>query len=416
MNPKVQLLNSGIPLVDKVWGGLYRGGTYLLVGARKSGRTLLSLQYAMESARQNNICLYFTSMRPKDLLIQAASIDLDLQAYMNQNLIIVVRVAPPSDLYESGNIDDFLAEYLNDIATVVDQYNPQKVVFDELTPFIGFNDLSMLQHSFSKTCEAIEENGITSLYVLAEPASEASQAIVDTINSSATGIIKLDISSDTKQISDGSGVMTIIPNIGHTEGQFASPYKVEPYKGIVIIYPKIKTKDEKDATSNTVSAQKKYKTLAEVEVSAESYNLTLYYNENDFKLILNNQIALFKSTGQVFTLMSFHLDKIAESKSLLTLTQLQNAVRLATDRKDKICLIKKNVVVLITKEDPKSIDNIIGKVKANLPLSQSQYAEELLQHILVYAVKVDAKIRNSDDIIHLLLAEETEEQNKLYSN
>ena len=151
-------------------------------------------------------------------------------------------------------------------------------------------------------------------------------------------------------------------------------------------------------------------------MSAESYNLTLYYNENDFKLILNNQIALFKSTGQVFTLMSFHLDKIAESKSLLTLTQLQNAVRLATDRKDKICLINKNVVVLITKEDPKSIDNIIGKVKANLPLSQSQYAEELLQHILVYAVKVDAKIRNSDDIIHLLLAEETEEQNKLYSN
>jgi circadian clock protein KaiC len=416
MSPKVQLLSSGIPLVDKVWGGLYKGGTYMLVGAYKSGRTLLSLQYAMECARQNNVCLYFTSMRPKDLLIQAASIDLDLQAYMNQNLIIVVRVATPSDLFESGNIDDFLAEYLNDIVTVVDQYNPHKVVFDELTPFIGFNDLSLLQYSFSKTCEAIEESGITSLYVVAEPASEASQAIVDTLNTSATGIIKLDISQDAKTTSDGSGMMTIIPNIGHTEGQFTSPYKVEPYKGVVINYPKIKTKDEKVQTEESKSVSKKYKTLAEVNVPAGSYNFTSYYNENDFKLILNNQIAFFKSTGQVFTLMSFRLDKIAESKSLLTLTQLQSAVRLATDRKDKICQLNNNVVVLITKEDPKSIDNIIGKVKANLPINQSENGEEMLLHILVYAVKVDEKIQNSDDMIHLLLAEETEGKNKLYSN
>jgi KaiC/GvpD/RAD55 family RecA-like ATPase len=416
MNQKVQLLTSGIPLVDKAWGGLYKGGTYLLVGAHKSGRTLLSLQYAMESAKQNNVCLYFTSMRPKDLLIQASSIDLDLQGYMNQNLIIVVRVAPPSDLFESGSIDDFLAEYLNDIVTVVDQYNPHKVVFDELTPFIGFNDLSLLQHSFSKTCEAIEESGITSLYVVAEPASEASQAIVDTLNFSTTGIIKLDRSEDAKMISDGGGVMEIIPNIGHTEGQFTSPYKVEPYKGIVINYPKIKTEDEKVSTAESIPVAKKYKTLAEVEVPAESNNFLTYYNENDFKLILNNQIALFKSTGQVFTLMSFRFDKEAESKSLLTLTQLQNAVRLATNRKDKICLINDNVVVLITKEDSKSIDKIIGKVKANLPISQSENAGEILQYILVYAVKVDEKIQNSDDILHLLLTEEKEEQNKLYIN
>src|SRR3990172_5971730 len=147
MKQKIQIIQSGIPLVDKAWGGFYRGGTYLSVGARKSGRTLLSLQFAMECARQKEVCLYFTSMRPKDLMIQAASIDFDLQAYMNQNLIIVVRVAPPADLYEVGNPAEFLVEYMNDIVTVVEQYQPNKIVFDELTPFIGFNDLSMLQKS-----------------------------------------------------------------------------------------------------------------------------------------------------------------------------------------------------------------------------------------------------------------------------
>src|ERR1035437_8683566 len=93
MKKKIQLLASGISLVDSAWGGFYRGGTYMMIGSHKTGKTLLSLQYAMESAGQKELCLYFTSKRPKDLIIQAASIDFDLQEYMNQNLIIVVRVS-----------------------------------------------------------------------------------------------------------------------------------------------------------------------------------------------------------------------------------------------------------------------------------------------------------------------------------
>ena len=31
-----------------------------------------------------------------------------------------------------------------DIVPVVEQYNPNKIVFDELTPFIGFKDLKLL--------------------------------------------------------------------------------------------------------------------------------------------------------------------------------------------------------------------------------------------------------------------------------
>ena len=81
MKKKIQLLPSGISLVDSAWGGFYRGGTYMLIGAHKTGRTLLGLQFALESAKQKEVCLYFTNMRPKDLMIQAASIDFDLYCY-----------------------------------------------------------------------------------------------------------------------------------------------------------------------------------------------------------------------------------------------------------------------------------------------------------------------------------------------
>ena len=414
MNQKIQLLTSGIPLVDDAWGGFYRGGTYLLIGAHKSGRTLLSLQYAMECAQQKNVCLYFTSMRPKDLMIQAASIDLDLQGYMNQNLIIVVRVAAPADLYEVGDTDEFLVEYMNDIVTVVEQYKPNKIVFDELTPFVGFKDISLLQQSFSRTCETIEDSGITSLYVIAEPAAEGSNAIVDCLASNATAVIHLNKIEDSKLTSEQSGIITIDPNVGHTEGQFTAAYKVEPYKGIVITKQKPKPFDVDQPSPQPVSKVKKYKTLAEVDVPEENSALTSYYDENDFKLILNNQIALFKSTGQVFTLMSFRLDKTAETRGMLTLTQLKNAIRLATDKKDKICIINYDVVVLITKEDQKSVNSIIGKVKANLPSDPDRDANELLKHISVYVVKVDEKVQNADDLLEFLTTENSEEENKLY--
>ena len=368
----------------------------------------------MKCAQQKNVCLYFTSMRPKDLMIQAASIDLDLQGYMNQNLIIVVRVAPPADLYEVSDTDDFLVEYMNDIITVVEQYKPNKIVFDELTPFVGFKNISLLQQSFSRTCEAIEDNGITSLFVVGEPAAEGSQAIVDCLVSNSIGVIRLNKTGDSKLTSEQNGVMTITPNVGHTEGQFTSAYKVEPYRGIVTSYQKPKPVEVNQYSTQSAQPVKKYKSLAEVDVPSENLAFTSYYNENDFKLILNNQIALFKSTGQVFTLMSFRLDKIAETKGLLSLTQLQNAIRLATDKKDKICILNNDVVVLITKEDQKSINSIIGKVKANLPASPNKDDKAILKHISVYIVRVDEKIQNAEDLLQLLTTEDSEEKNKLY--
>lgn len=231
MQKKIQLLSSGIPLVDKEWGGFYRGGTYLLVGSHKSGRTLLSLQYAMEAASQNEVCLFFTCMRPKDLMIQAASIDVDLQQYMDKNQIIVVRVAPPTDVdVIENNGDEFLVEYLNDIAAVVEQYQPTKIVFDELTPFIEFNDFGLLQNVFSETCEKIEDAGITSLFVLNDPATPATQSIVDSMATLSTGIIYLKKEGEDQK----SGEMIITPNVGHTEGQFRTEYHIEPYKGVTI--------------------------------------------------------------------------------------------------------------------------------------------------------------------------------------
>ncbi|HSP86953.1 MAG TPA: ATPase domain-containing protein [Ignavibacteriaceae bacterium] len=80
MRKKIQLTSSGISFVDETWGGFYSCSTYMLVGPRKSGKTLLGLQFAQEAVKnQQTVCIYFTNMRPKDLMINGVAINFDLQ-------------------------------------------------------------------------------------------------------------------------------------------------------------------------------------------------------------------------------------------------------------------------------------------------------------------------------------------------
>ena len=230
MKKSVQLFRSGIPIVDNAWGGFYHGGTYLLVGEKKSGKTLLSLQYAVEAAKNKEVCLYFTNSRPKDLMIHAASIDIDLENYINQNTIIVVRVAQPTETTEFKSRDEFLSDYLRDIISVINQYNPTRIIFDELTPYVEYENLNSLRESYGSMIESIEDLGITSLFILREPAAQSSKMIFNVLNSFATGIIQLHKAEDSEE--QQPGIIDITPNIGHTEGKFKANYFIEPYKGI----------------------------------------------------------------------------------------------------------------------------------------------------------------------------------------
>jgi len=396
MKRRIQITPSGITLVDKCWGGFYRGGTYLLIGARKSGKTMLGLQYAMECARQNEICLYFTSMRPKDLMILAASIDFDLQDYMNQNLIIVVRVASPKDVIKVSGNDEFYVEYLRDIVTVVEKYKPSKIIFDEITPYIGFDNVNLLKQTFLKTTEIIEDSGITSVFVLGEPATPAARKIVETLSGFSTGVITL----QKNIFGEHGGIMYLTPNIGHTEGRFSANYYIEPNKGVV---------DDYKESGKVSVPETTYRNLYDINIPEEEIFAPNLYGVSDFELILNTQIALFKSTGQPFTLISFRLE-IPES-DLLKEEQLYNAIRLSIDKKDKLCRIDNYHVVLLSGDEQKNINAIISGVRKNI-ITNRDNAEEILRAISVYTVKVDASVKNADDILRKVISGEIREKSK----
>lgn len=415
MSSSIRLIPSGFSFIDQNWGGIYRGGSYLLVGPRKSGRTLLGLQFALESAKSSEVCLYFTNMRPKDLMIQAASLNFDIQNYMNQNLIIVVRVAPPNDIYEMYNPDDYLIEYLNDIITVVNQYNPSRIIFDELTPYVGFRNLDLLKEVFLSTLETIEEKNITSLFVVGEPATQKTNAIIEILASYVTGVIYLQKQVGKFETRYDGGQVTITPNVGHTEGQFSARYKIEPFKGVTVEMPAPQKppqddlKKGSDFSSPGIPEGTELPVLSikqDYSIPSEPYSYSNVYNYNDFTLLLNNQIALFKSTGQSFNLISFKLDPASQIKGLLSINQLQNAVRQSTNKKDKICVIDNKVLVLMIKGNMKSAIDLMSGVQANLPSQDPNYVQTVLEFISIFNVEIDDRIDNADSMLDIIVSAE----------
>lgn len=412
MVSSVKRIASGFSFIDRNWGGVYRGGSYLVVGPRKSGRTLLGLQFALEAAKSAEVCLYFTIMRPKDLMIQAASLNFDIQSYMNQNLIIVVRVAAPNEIYEVYNPDDYLVEYFNDIMTVVDQYHPSRIIFDELTPFVGFRNLDYLRDTFLHTLEYIEDSDITSLFVISEPATQKANSIVEGLSQFVTGIISLKKENQRGERFQG-GMVSIIPNVGHTEGQFTSEYRIEPYKGITTEFsPNEKTLTETyEMPLPMPPVRRDFSKPTKIDIPSEPYAFSNVYNYNDFLLILNNQIALYKSTGQIFNLVSFKLDPSAQVKGLLSVNQLQNAVRQSTNKKDKICAIENKVIVLLVRGNMKSVVDLMSNVQNNLPSKDDNYIQAIQDYISIFNSEIDERVENAESMMEYILSAETSQTN-----
>jgi circadian clock protein KaiC len=407
MTQKIQLVPSGIPLVDLTWRGLYRGGSYFLIGPRKSGKTILALQFAKKCAEESEVCLFFTSIRPKDLMILAASIDFDLQHYMNQNLIIVVRVTPPEELEEVENPDQYLAEYISDIVPVVNQYNPSKIIFDSLTQFVNIKDSKLLRKTFLKSIEGIEDAGVTSLFTLSEPANPVAKGIVDLLTELSTGVIHLEKQSYILN-QENPGLMTINPNLGHSEGKFSANYFIEPNKGIKVDYLSNDEEEEKEISEIIKeSDEDKYQLISEIEEPVSTLDLSDEYNLDEFELIINNQIALYQLTGKIFRLISIRLDESPEQQKLITLNQLRNAVRLSADKKDKTCTVENKVLILFLHDSVNAVPELVAKIRNNLANDDKNLIRAMSDFISIYSIVVDKEIKDAKAMISSILNNES---------
>ena len=214
---------SGIDVIDQEWGGLYRGGSYLVYGRAASGRGLLTLMFIQTGALLGESCLIISPERPKDLMIQAASIGFDLQKAHGEGTVRLMRIPPLFNLQSVG--DESVAQALHDLVSIIRQHRPKRLVVNDFTPFVLFRSFDRLRAEFIQMLEQIDPLDTTMMLAVAEPASRRSEEVVDFMKSQLTASIHLEMVPNgdfsTKRR------LTLIPHIGHLKRKVVENWDLE---------------------------------------------------------------------------------------------------------------------------------------------------------------------------------------------
>ncbi|MBL1215301.1 MAG: hypothetical protein HND52_18185 [Ignavibacteriae bacterium] len=419
----VKLIPSGFNFIDKNWGGVYQGGSYLVIGSKNSAKSLFALNFLKES-NQKGKCLYFSNLRSKDLFIQASTINFDLQRKLGEGNTTLVRVLSVPQNITAESIDEYLVEYLYDIRDLIKKFKPKFLIFDEITEFLRYQNVELLRQKFTEMLEALEEYDITSLFIAENNGNNEAKESLQKISRCFTGVINFDDSADRFKNDLTSGIVTIKPNVGHIQGGFTAEYTFDYQKGLTVksaideimegksspasqrikIYePQPETKNKViDAAINSLEL----KSERQKEIETEEFSFSNIYEYNDFLLILNTHIALYKATKQKYHLICFNLSK-EDGEAQISQEQFRNTIISATDKKDKICIVDNKVLVLIVRSSKEMIKDLTERIHILLTDSKKDFPSSSLDQISMQVIEPDNSFENSTDMIESLLNEET---------
>ncbi len=214
---------SGIDVIDNAWGGLYRGGSYLVYGRAASGRGLLTLMFARTGAALGEPTLFVSPDRQKDLMIQAASIGFNLRESYDSGIVRLVRVPPLMNLQNMG--DDGVSRALWDLVTLIRQHRPTRLVMNDFMPFVAFRSYDRFRNEFIQFLEQIDSLDTTTILVMPEPANQQSARVIEFMASQMTGSIRIELGEDSPSTTKRR--ISLIPHIGHIKRQVVDYWDLE---------------------------------------------------------------------------------------------------------------------------------------------------------------------------------------------
>lgn len=214
---------SGIDVIDNAWGGLYRGGSYLVYGRAASGRGLLTLMFARTGAALGEPTLFVSPDRQKDLMIQAASIGFNLRESYESGVVRLVRVPPLMNLQNMG--DDGVAKALWDLVTLIRQHRPTRLIMNDFMPFVAFRSYDRFRNEFIQFLEQIDSLDTTTVLVMPEPANQQSARVIEFMASQMTGSIRIELGEDSPSTTKRR--ISLIPHIGHIKRQVVDYWDLE---------------------------------------------------------------------------------------------------------------------------------------------------------------------------------------------
>jgi circadian clock protein KaiC len=134
----IKRVSTGMTGLDSLLqGGFLPGRTYLITGDAGTGKTTACMQFLLAGLQQQEKAVYITvDERPAEILQSAASLDWDLQSYVQDKSLIILDASP----YFSGrgNSDKGIdvSRFVSDLAGYANKLDAVRLAIDPVTPLI----------------------------------------------------------------------------------------------------------------------------------------------------------------------------------------------------------------------------------------------------------------------------------------
>jgi KaiC/GvpD/RAD55 family RecA-like ATPase len=187
---------SGIDALDQAWDGLRRGAAYLLYGQARSGRELLLLHLTRTGLTCDERCVLVSGRGAHDLAEQAASIGFDLEEGARRGGVRILRVPA---LLADGAGDEAIERALRDLAALIREEAPDRLLIEDFTPFVRFRQFPRFRRAVLEFLAALAETQAVTVLALGEPANTQSREIVAFLRGQTAGALHLTLDPEGPQ-------------------------------------------------------------------------------------------------------------------------------------------------------------------------------------------------------------------------
>lgn len=172
---------TGIPVLDTAFGGLYLKQPTLVTGRRKSGKSIVAIQFLAKTLLSGESAVMFTAREPSDITASLDSMDVDTgEALANNQLTII-----PYASMERGGGGPFAAlpfpQALDELGELVSSHPLAYAIFDSVVPWTAIEPVEDMPEHAEKFVSSLETMGLTSMLLLPKAASDAAQKLTNVL-------------------------------------------------------------------------------------------------------------------------------------------------------------------------------------------------------------------------------------------
>ena len=187
---------SGWQFVDEDFGGVFVNEPVLLSGPAKSGKTSAALRWAVEGINLEEPTLYFTSDSARAVYETGLWLRLPVKAAIDEEKLVLLEF---NDVDPNVSPSDLAAQRFAQFQEIISDKGIKRLVVDGVVPWILSESPKVVAHIIADMMSHIQKAGVTALYTLPRPASDAAASLLYILQDQVPVALNIVPQSDTTQ-------------------------------------------------------------------------------------------------------------------------------------------------------------------------------------------------------------------------